>query len=97
MLKAAVGAFQLLARLIRGGHEFAHIIVGLLFELSDLFLCRILLGPVQVYAMLVDDRTPLPVKAGGVGIQLISFYWFYLIVKMARKTLAGTKAPSKRR
>ena len=60
------------------------------------FLCRILLGPVQVHAMLVDDRTPLPVKAGGVGIQLISFYWFYLIVKMARKTLAGPKKSAKR-
>jgi len=63
---------------------------------SIFFLCRILLGPVQVHAMLVDERTPLPVKAGGVGIQLISFYWFYLIVKMARKTLAGPKKSAKR-
>lgn len=40
------------------------------------FVCRLLVGPFVVYATLRSSTTPLVVKAGGLGILLVSLLWF---------------------
>ena len=54
----------------------------LLFALL-FFVCRLLLGPVVVHATLSSPTTPAVVKAGGVGILVVSLLWFYKIASIA--------------
>ena len=72
---------QLLKELKRGDTRLAaanQALFALIF-----FVCRLVVGPVVVYRTVVSPTTPLVVKAGGVGILLVSLLWFNKIAQIA--------------
>jgi hypothetical protein len=68
------------------------------------FVCRLLAGPVVVHATVASPTTPTVVKAGGVGILVVSLLWFRTIASIALYKLrkggkgkaAGKAAKAKR-
>ncbi|KAL3141132.1 hypothetical protein ABBQ38_003483 [Trebouxia sp. C0009 RCD-2024] len=58
------------------------VINDLAFAIS-FFVCRLLIGPVVVYYTLVCPSSPTIVKVGGIGIQVVSLFWFYKIAQIA--------------
>ena len=40
------------------------------------FLCRLCVGPLVVHAAVTSTTTPAVVKAGGIGILVVSLVWF---------------------
>ena len=66
------------------------------------FVCRLVAGPFVVHATVMSPTTPMVVKAGGVGILVVSLVWFRKIVAVAmhkaRKSKgAKAEAPNKAR
>mmetsp|Transcript_71642 Transcript_71642/g.226346 ORF Transcript_71642/g.226346 Transcript_71642/m.226346 type:complete len:238 (+) Transcript_71642:105-818(+) len=60
-------------------------------------LCRIILGPPLVYKTVVHPDAHLGVKAGALGIQIVSVIWFYKIAqviayKLSKKSKGKKKA-----
>lgn len=55
-------------------------------------VARIVFGPPLVY-LTIAAGSPLPVQIGGVGLMLVSAYWWILIVRMAARKLSGGKRP----
>lgn len=59
------------------------------------FICRLLVGPAVVYYTLKCPTSPMIVKVGGIGIQVVSLFWFYKIVQIVtRKASKGAKKTS---
>jgi hypothetical protein len=46
-------------------------------------ICRLVVGPFVVYATVMSTTTPTVVKAGGVGILVVSLLWFHKIASIA--------------
>ena len=86
---------QLLKELGRSGSTLA-VANQLLFAVL-FFVCRLVVGPVVVYATVASPSTPLIVKAGGVGILAVSLIWFRKIVAVAlhKSRKAAGKAAGK--
>lgn len=62
------------------------------------FVCRLVVGPVVVYATVTSPTTPLIVKSGGAGILIVSLIWFRKIVAVAlHKARKQKKAAGKAR
>ncbi|KAL3162496.1 hypothetical protein ABBQ32_010157 [Trebouxia sp. C0010 RCD-2024] len=57
-------------------------LLKLVFAIS-FFVCRLLIGPVVVYYTWVCPSSPTIVKVGGIGIQVVSLFWFYKIAQIA--------------
>ena len=59
-----------------------------------LFLvCRLVVGPFVVHATVMSPTTPAVVKAGGVGILVVSLLWFRTIASIALYKMGkGSKA-----
>jgi hypothetical protein len=55
------------------------------------FACRLVAGPVVVHATVMSPTTPAVVKAGGVGILVVSLVWFKTIASIALYKLRGGK------
>lgn len=55
------------------------------------FVCRLVIGPVLVYHTVASETTHVLVKAGGVGILLVSIFWFRLICQVAAYKLGLTE------
>ena len=55
------------------------------------FVCRLVAGPFVVYATVMSPTTPSVVKAGGVGILLVSLVWFRTIASIAIYKIRGGK------
>ena len=53
------------------------------------FICRLLVGPFVVHATVLSPTTPTVVKAGGVGILVVSLVWFRTIASIALYKLRG--------
>ncbi|KAK9830423.1 hypothetical protein WJX72_011688 [[Myrmecia] bisecta] len=53
------------------------------------FVCRILLGPFVVYGTLTCPTSHPLVKIGGLGIQVVSLFWFYKIAQVAAAKFGG--------
>jgi hypothetical protein len=65
---------QLLKELGRASTTLAtanQLVFALLF-----FLCRLCVGPLVVHAAVTSTTTPAVVKAGGIGILVVSLVWF---------------------
>ncbi|KAJ7526834.1 hypothetical protein O6H91_16G044700 [Diphasiastrum complanatum] len=62
-----------------------------------IFTCaRLVIGPYLVFVTLRANN-PLLVKLGAVGMQLVSLFWFYKIVRLVRyKLLKGYRSRSKK-
>uniref|UniRef100_A0A0G4IBU0 TLC domain-containing protein n=1 Tax=Chromera velia CCMP2878 TaxID=1169474 RepID=A0A0G4IBU0_9ALVE len=58
------------------------------FALS-FFVCRILLAPFISYWAVVTLQNPVCVKIGAVAVQVLSFWWFWKLVQVIRRTLQG--------
>ena len=57
------------------------------------FACRLVAGPFVVHATVMSPTTPAVVKAGGVGILVVSLLWFRTIASIALyKMRKGGKA-----
>lgn len=59
------------------------------------FICRLLVGPFVVHATVRSATTPMVVKAGGVGILLVSLVWFRTIASIALYKMRKSKAKGK--
>lgn len=57
-------------------------------------LCRNLLGPFVVYWTLTCPQSPFLVKAGGLGILLISLFWTTKLLSLIKRKLF--KKPAKK-
>lgn len=68
----------------------ADVLFGITFSLA-----RMGLGPCLVYVTLTADN-PFIIKAMASGLQLVSAFWFYKIVRMLKYKLAKRVAPSKK-
>lgn len=55
-------------------------------------LCRNILGLFVVYWTMISETTPWVVKAGGVGIALVSWFWTHKLVSMIIRKVSGTKS-----
>ena len=67
-----------------------------MFALTFL-LCRNILGLPVVYWTVCCDTTPLIVKAGGLGILLVSWFWTTKLIAMIQRALGGSKRKDKRK
>lgn len=56
------------------------------------FVARIILGPPLVYYTIINPDSHVLVKAGALGILLVSLLWFKKIVRMAMG--GGSKKPN---
>lgn len=54
-------------------------------------LCRNFLGLFVVYWTMISETTPWVVKAGGVGIALVSWFWTHKLVSMIVRKVSGKK------
>ncbi len=64
----------------------AQLLFALLF-----FVCRLVAGPLVVYATVTSPTTPMVVKAGGVGILVVSLVWFQKIAAIALHKLRKSR------
>ncbi|GLJ40865.1 hypothetical protein SUGI_0845350 [Cryptomeria japonica] len=58
-------------------------------------LARLIIGPYIVYVTVTADN-PLIIKVTSVGLQVVSIFWFFKIVKMVKYKLIKAKMPKKR-
>lgn len=64
------------------------------FALTFLF-CRNILGVPVVTWTTLSPTTPWPVKLGGIGIALVSWFWTHKLVSMIIRKVKGKKAAKK--
>lgn len=55
-------------------------------------VCRNVLGVFVVYWTLISETTPWVVKAGGVGIALVSWFWTHKLISMILRKISGKKS-----
>eukprot|EP00884_Botryococcus_braunii_P006540 jgi/Botrbrau1/15888/Bobra.40_1s0071.1 len=48
-------------------------------------ICRVLIGPLVVYHTLTCSSSSTFVKVGGLGVQLVSLFWFYKVAQTLRR------------
>ncbi|KAJ8630199.1 hypothetical protein MRB53_023522 [Persea americana] len=58
-------------------------------------VARMVVGPYLMYVTVMSDNNPLLVKAMAVGLQAVSAFWFYKIVRMVRYKLLKRKGTKK--
>ena len=83
---------QLLKELGASGSPLAtanQLVFALLF-----FLCRLCVGPLVVHAAVTSTTTPTVVKAGGLGILVVSLVWFRKVRASARQCTGVRRCPS---
>lgn len=60
------------------------------------FICRLLIGPAVIYHTLICPTSPMIVKVGGVGIQIVSLFWFYKIAQIATRKASRSGGKTKK-
>eukprot|EP00271_Cylindrocystis_brebissonii_P009958 TRINITY_DN2576_c0_g1_i1.p1 TRINITY_DN2576_c0_g1~~TRINITY_DN2576_c0_g1_i1.p1 ORF type:complete len:259 (-),score=31.69 TRINITY_DN2576_c0_g1_i1:435-1211(-) len=74
-----------------GGAGVLSTVNDLLFALTFTF-ARMVVGPYVVYYTLKAEDSPIPIKMGAVGIQVVSLFWFYKILRVVYyKVIKGGK------
>jgi hypothetical protein len=58
-------------------------------------ICRNILGAPVVYWTVLCPTSPWPVKLGGIGIALVSWFWTHRLVSMVIRKLKGGKSAKK--
>ena len=79
----------------RGGSTLATIVQAAFAAVF--FALRICFSPYLVYRTLISEHTPIFVKVSGLALQLVSFFWFYKIVKIAAYKMGKSSGKAKKK